>query len=176
MKWHQTIGKQKGEGFNVKMLEILKEVFKVKGKSVIDLGCAEGAFCKEALEKGADSVIGIDINPEMLEKLSSWLKRKTKKNQAKLSTILGDFTGMDIGMADIVLCLNVLRQTAEPTGALVQACASAGELIITNAYKKAEGAKLLSVEQVSEILESQSFAVEVLKSYRKNRVLIVGRK
>lgn len=37
-------------------------------KRVLDLGCGFGWHCRYAIEKGADSVIGVDISTNMLEK------------------------------------------------------------------------------------------------------------
>ena len=36
------------------------------GKRVVDLGCGTGGFCREALEEGAASAIGVDISERML--------------------------------------------------------------------------------------------------------------
>lgn len=38
------------------------------GKDVLDLGCGFGWHCRYAIEKGAKSVIGIDLSEKMLEK------------------------------------------------------------------------------------------------------------
>ena len=37
-----------------------------QGKKVLDLGCGYGWHCRYAIEKGADSVVGIDISEKML--------------------------------------------------------------------------------------------------------------
>lgn len=48
---------------------LLKEMLPdLKGKDVLDLGCGFGWHCRYAIEKGAASVIGIDISEKMLEK------------------------------------------------------------------------------------------------------------
>ena len=39
----------------------------LKGKRVLDLGCGYGEHCKMFIERGADSVLGIDISQKMLE-------------------------------------------------------------------------------------------------------------
>lgn len=52
-------------------LEWFSEISKTvdwKGKSVIDLGCAEGMFCVLALNEGAKRAICIDVNPDMIVK------------------------------------------------------------------------------------------------------------
>ena len=39
----------------------------LRGKRVLDLGCGYGEHCKMFIERGADSVLGIDISQKMLE-------------------------------------------------------------------------------------------------------------
>lgn len=48
---------------------ILKKMLpNLKGKDVLDLGCGFGWHCRYAIEKGATSVLGLDISKKMLEK------------------------------------------------------------------------------------------------------------
>ena len=39
----------------------------ITGKSVLDLGCGEGALCFDLAQAGAGRVLGIDLNPEQVE-------------------------------------------------------------------------------------------------------------
>jgi len=41
---------------------------RLDGKRVLDIGCNEGYFCIEAKRRGASRVVGIDMNPEFIEK------------------------------------------------------------------------------------------------------------
>ncbi|KAN0050853.1 hypothetical protein ACTA71_004149 [Dictyostelium dimigraforme] len=40
----------------------------VKNGNVIDVGCGDGWFCREMIEKGVNKVIGIDISEKLIEK------------------------------------------------------------------------------------------------------------
>src|SRR5260370_30628781 len=40
----------------------------MKGRSVLDLGCGFGWFCRWAREAGATSVTGVDVSEKMLER------------------------------------------------------------------------------------------------------------
>ncbi|HIF6774977.1 TPA: class I SAM-dependent methyltransferase, partial [Serratia marcescens] len=40
----------------------------LQGKSVVDLGCGYGWFCRSAREQGAASVLGLDVSEKMLAK------------------------------------------------------------------------------------------------------------
>jgi len=85
------------------------------GKSVLDIGTKYGYFCFEALKRGADRVVGIDVNPEDI--------RKAKM----LADCLGaevEFLRLDIEREeltekfDYVLCLNLLHHLKNPIGLL----------------------------------------------------------
>lgn len=52
-------------------LEWIKEISDVvdwNGKSVLDVGCAEGMYCVVALKEGSSRVVGLDVNPNMIVK------------------------------------------------------------------------------------------------------------
>lgn len=40
----------------------------MSGRSFIDIGCAEGLYCYEALKLGASSVVGIDVSQQKIER------------------------------------------------------------------------------------------------------------
>jgi predicted RNA methylase len=87
----------------------------MRGKSVLDIGTKYGYFCLEALKRGANRVVGIDVNPEDI--------RKAKL----LADCLGakvEFLNLDIEKEklqekfDYVLCLNLLHHLKNPIGFL----------------------------------------------------------
>lgn len=59
--------------------ELEKMLPEFNGKKVLDLGCGFGWHCRYAVEKGADSVIGIDISENMLKEA----KKMTSSNKIK---------------------------------------------------------------------------------------------
>lgn len=42
------------------------------GRSILDLGCGYGWFCRFAIESGASKVLGVDISEKMLEKAKTF--------------------------------------------------------------------------------------------------------
>lgn len=46
----------------------------LKGKSVLDLGCGDGHFSKYCIEKGAESVTGVDISNNMIERAKKFYR------------------------------------------------------------------------------------------------------
>lgn len=47
------------------------EIFDLKGKSVLDIGCGTGNFSKYCVDQGASNVIAVDISNKMIEKARS---------------------------------------------------------------------------------------------------------
>lgn len=87
----------------------------LSGKSIVDIGCWLGHFCIDATRRGADRVLGVDVNERRLR-------------QARL---IADCLGMQIDYRflnieqenlpepfDIVLLLNVLHHLRNPINAL----------------------------------------------------------
>ncbi len=87
----------------------------MKGKSVLDLGCCLGYFGFEALKRGAERVVGYDMDPDNIRKARM------------LASCLGlpaEFRCADIEREpiteqfDFVLCLNVLHHLRNPLAVL----------------------------------------------------------
>ena len=87
----------------------------LSGKSVLDIGTRHGYFCFEALKRGADRVVGVDVDPQNIRKAKT------------LADCLGaevEFLQFDIerdnlsDKFDYVLCLSVLQQLRNPIGSL----------------------------------------------------------
>lgn len=86
------------------LLQIIKD--NIKGKSLLDVGCAEGLFCQFALENGSSHSVGIDIGNKKIE--------RAKKQFPKCTFIVGNVK--DIGLEehfDIVLCSEVLQHLVD---------------------------------------------------------------
>lgn len=81
------------------------------GKSVLDLGCAEGYFCFEAKRRGASRVVGLDVESDVIRR----------------NRLVANCLGLDVEFGtvnleqeklkekfDYVLCLNVLHHLTDP--------------------------------------------------------------
>jgi 2-polyprenyl-3-methyl-5-hydroxy-6-metoxy-1,4-benzoquinol methylase len=89
----------------------------LSGKSVLDVGCRLGYFCFEALKRGAQRVVGVDIDPENVRKarlLADCLGFEARFEQLDIDRepIRESF--------DTVLALNLLHHLANPIGTLAQ--------------------------------------------------------
>lgn len=84
----------------------------VKGKTVLDVGCAEGAISKACLHNGAKSVHGVDNRKDAIQEAAE--------------SVAGEFWVADVdvwepvGSYDIVLMLGVLHKLKDPESALAR--------------------------------------------------------
>lgn len=65
---YQTIDDQPGDSHSPGKLVAIQMPDSLDGKSVLDLGCNEGFFCKAALARGARRAVGFDANLATVEK------------------------------------------------------------------------------------------------------------
>ena len=85
----------------------------VRGKRVLDVGCAQGGFVVAASRAGASQVVGIDVNPKVFETAPLLLSdyeveadlRRADLTQATLPRELGEF--------DLILCNDVLEHVTD---------------------------------------------------------------
>lgn len=100
------------------------------GKRVIDFGCGRGGMVQRALEAGASSVLGIELDPDYLsfanhKVASQWVGRA--------EFVLGDIRKMELEPADIVISSDTMEHVMslpDTLGAVVRACKPGGELFI----------------------------------------------
>lgn len=99
----------------------------MRGKSVLDLGSKFGYFCFEAIKRGADRVLGIDVDADSVRKarlLADCLGAK------------GTFEQLDIEREridesfDYVLCLNLLHHMRNPLALLDRLIAITRERLV----------------------------------------------
>jgi ubiquinone/menaquinone biosynthesis C-methylase UbiE len=94
------------------------------GKKVVDIGCGDGAMCKESVKRGADYVLGIDGKSEMI---NIAIKTNQKYDNIKfkesfIEDILGD-ESFDIAI------LSYLLNNAKNYDQLLQQCKSAASFL-----------------------------------------------
>ncbi|HUB35269.1 MAG TPA: class I SAM-dependent methyltransferase [Solirubrobacteraceae bacterium] len=100
------------------------------GRRVLDLGCGAGFWALEAIEAGAESVLGIDVKREYLEQAELVFAAKGI-DPSRYSFQLGDVLTHDLGEGfDVVLCLGVLDQVSKPVELFERMAATAAELIL----------------------------------------------
>lgn len=89
---YQTITNELGELSQgvmptLKWWNEITSVVPFQGNSVLDIGCAEGEFCRQAVRAGAISATGIDTDPDRIKRAMD-MQLKEKIGRDKLSYIV----------------------------------------------------------------------------------------
>jgi SAM-dependent methyltransferase len=108
-KYYQSVNGYKdplGQGESLNKWEAMQMPLDLTGKSVLDIGCAEGFFCLKSAERGAQRIVGVDFRWRTL--LAA--KLIALQNGYDIEYRLGTFTETGFeGKYDYVLCLSVLH-------------------------------------------------------------------
>jgi SAM-dependent methyltransferase len=119
-QWYQTIPVADGivtpgTVDSRKRLERLGLPADLRGKSVLDVGCNSGMYCFECAARGADPVVGIDVNETRLEQARTLAEIMGSPVRFDSMDLLG---ARDLGRFDIVLCFAVVTEIPDLLGAL----------------------------------------------------------
>ena len=96
------------QGLSSKKLEALHLPLDLRGKSVIDVGCAEGFFCMECARRGAERVLGVDSSLGRLM-VATFIALQQEMN---IQYRMGVFPNLGVSdRFDYVLCLSVLHHS-----------------------------------------------------------------
>lgn len=122
------------------MLGLGPALAEARGKTVLDLGCAEGAIAIEFAKAGAKSVSGCDYNAAMIETANAEL--------AKAGPLPVEFRHLNIEdeiksgaspQFDIVLALALLHKLNDPAAGVRFCAESARDLIVIRLPKGSTG-------------------------------------
>lgn len=144
------------------------------GMSVLDIGCAQGAFSFEAERRGA-KVLASDSNPARLKSAKAF----SELLGSKVQFTDRDFLKGDVDETfDVVLALNVLHHVKDPVAALQKAAALARKYVILEfpsskdpLYKDKKMKSLLGPHLFEEI--SLFGEVKLIPSPKEERVIAI---
>jgi GT2 family glycosyltransferase/2-polyprenyl-3-methyl-5-hydroxy-6-metoxy-1,4-benzoquinol methylase/glycosyltransferase involved in cell wall biosynthesis len=110
------------------VVDILSRRLELRGKRVLDVGCAYGGFLVAFAEHGTQEVIGIDIDENLLAlgranlEASGWTATLLRRDITQ-ETELSEFRSR----LDVVTCNNVIEYTFDPAAAVRTIAALLGE-------------------------------------------------
>ena len=118
--WYQTIKIKNGiiiQG-TVNSLDRLQQLDlddDLSNKTVLDIGCNSGMLCLECKRRGADRVVGIDIQENRLEQARILAEIMGLEIEYKNVDL---FHAKEMGDFDIVLCIAILTEITDLLGGL----------------------------------------------------------
>ena len=121
--WYQQIplgngGHTPGEdNFTEEKLPMLKMPTDLSGRSVLDIGCSEGYFGREAERRGAERILGIDKAEKLVEK-NALLREITGSRMTYEEKTVYDLDPINDGKFDLVIFLSVFQHLDYPFRAL----------------------------------------------------------
>jgi SAM-dependent methyltransferase len=143
------------------------------GKRVLDLGCNAGFWSLQAIENGADFVLGIDGRHMHIDEAKLVFEAK-EIEEGRHDFVVGnifDFDFSEYGAFDIVLCLGLLYHVSKPIN-LFEVISSSNDdiLVIDTALSLAPGSYLrLRNEPVDRPLNATDY--EIVMSPTKKAVV-----
>lgn len=148
--WFIIDGVQAGDRtLEQQMTALWPAVAEASGKTVLDLGCAEGLIGREFAEAGAVSVFGVDAVYGHLdvarEQCAGYPMTFERRDLRKLDE-------WPTGRFDIVLALGIIHKLHEPHNGLIKAMCLTGSLLLLRSGKGASKGVIRSK------FEPQSFA------------------
>lgn len=114
----------------------------IASKSFLDVGCWGGAFLEEAVFRGADKAVGVDILPSIYVEVRK-VKHPDKISFFSLDVLSPNFLALPV--FNIVLCAGVLYHVSDPVGFLRRLRMKTSELLVleTAVIKKAKNSPIL---------------------------------
>lgn len=101
---------------------------RVKGKTVLDLGCAEGAIALRCCAEGALGVIGLEHRHDAVEEFNRSARRERVNAHAfERDLNVWPQPHRDLGKFDVILMLAILHKLRKPADQLMRFLASADE-------------------------------------------------
>ena len=102
----EELGDQQGVSMN--KWKAMQMPSNLSGKSVLDIGCADGFFCQLCAKNGASSVVGVDSAPGRL----LWARFMALQERLNIDYRMDIFPSPRLrGKFDYVLCLSVLHHS-----------------------------------------------------------------
>ena len=84
------------------------------GRRVLDVGCAYGGFLVAAREAGASRVVGVDIDPKLIDLARLQLDDHHVAGELAIEDITSDGVADRWGRFDLVLCNDVIEHVVDP--------------------------------------------------------------
>ena len=123
------------------------------GKRVLDLGCSSGFWALQAIEAGADFVLGIEASETAVEQANLVFEAKGVDSGRYGFDVANIFEYELSGRFDVVLCLGLLNVVSKPVALFELMSAAEPELIVLDTGLSKAATRLF---EVSRLVESRN--------------------
>lgn len=124
--WFKTEGREDGDRTLKQQLRGLGDLIdRVSGKTVLDIGCAEGLIAMHLIDRGAIAVHGIEMREDFV---LEGLRIRGDRAVALECANANDYE--PVRQYDIVIMLAVLHKLKDPTAACKKFAAAAREMVV----------------------------------------------
>tara|TARA_R110000868_G_scaffold103974_1_gene286007 strand:- start:202 stop:759 length:558 start_codon:yes stop_codon:yes gene_type:complete len=166
--WFKIPGVRDGDRtLKEQMIGLEPALAEAKGKTVLDLGCAEGLIAREFARAGAKHVVGIELLAAHLAMAK--VQCRDINNIEFICAHLGDYIAAleSIPHYDIVLALGIIHKLHDPAVPLRFAANSAKSLVLFRAPAKKYDGLIKSKHteykvNVPKLMQAEGFAEERL--------------
>jgi SAM-dependent methyltransferase len=126
-----AVDNRQGDRTLVQQMQGLDRLFaEVEGKTILDVGCAEGLISIELAKSGAKDVLGVEIRKDAVDKAYA-LAARAKVSPSQIGFIAADVNSWhSVDDYDIVIMLAVLHKLRNPTAACAQLACAARDLVV----------------------------------------------
>lgn len=122
----------------------------LKGRRVLDLGCNAGWWSLQAIEAGADFVLGVDVRQMHIDQANLVFAAKGV-DPARYRFEQGDVFTHDFGGGfDVVLCLGLMEHVAKPVELIERMAASGAELLVIDTALSGASSSFFEVSHLDE--------------------------
>lgn len=153
--WAQTYAQEENPIKKYSDELVTNWIANLKGKSVLDVGCGTGRFCRLAHQKGAAKIVGTDLSPKMIDEA----KRNCEGVEFKVMDLLKE--KME-GKFNLVICALVLGHMEDLNFVLTNLVNNLGDggiLLVTDfhPYQTMRGAKRTFKNQKHQPVEVEHY-------------------
>jgi SAM-dependent methyltransferase len=122
----------------------------LEGRRVLDLGCNAGWWSLQAIEAGADFVLGVDVRQMHIDQANLVFGAKGI-DPSRYRFAQGDVFTHDFGGCfDVVLCLGLMEHVAKPVELLERMAASGAELLVIDTALSGASSSCFEVSHLNE--------------------------
>jgi SAM-dependent methyltransferase len=179
IKWESEYWEQRKGFYNFLIDSLNKHVTDFSNQTVFDIGCSYGHFLKICKQRGANNLVGVEINSHLRQRVANSLAISTypnlddTKGQADTITFIDSFYYFD----NPNKILDLVRKKLKDNGTLLLRITNRSNLLkLINLFKKTKDCTKLgdatisySLNSIKKVLAKNGFSIQKILYYEKGK-------